>query len=42
MKKRTASAILATVAGITFLAGCVETPESSLVKKEREYKRNSV
>ena len=38
MKKRTASAILATVAGITFLAGCVETPESSLVKKKGNIK----
>lgn len=38
MKKRTASALLAMVMAITFLAGCAETPESSLVKKKGNIK----
>ena len=38
MKKRTATAILVMMTGITIFAGCAETPESSLVKKKGNIK----
>ena len=38
MKKRIVTAILVMMTGITFAAGCAETPESSLVKKKGNIK----